>query len=224
VVNILDRCWSTIGVWSQQPPRCEKLKEVVHCRNCRTYWDAGRQILDKGIPDGYLEQWTAILANNPEQHLLTDRSGIYFRLYDEWFSLPTRYFVEVSPIKYFHVVPHVRSKLIHGLINIGGAVHLCFSLSGLLNLQHKIKSLRDVKDKAYKRLVLVKINSQEFVFPVDEIGGVYHYSQSDIENVPESYPSEIKSFLSGILQIDNITVACLDAQRLAQGFEGFSNE
>jgi len=222
--NIVDRCWSTIGVWGRQAPRCEKLNEVIHCRNCRKYWDAGRQVLEKGIPDGYLEQWTRTLASYPEQHLITDRSDIYFRLENKWFSLPTKYFVEVSTVKYIHVLPHNKSELMLGLVNFGGTIQLCFSLSHLLNITPSAGPLEIKKETAYKRLILVKINNKEYVFQVDEIGGVFRYAQNDINLITDSVSEVNKLYLSGSLQIDSKTVSCIDALQLAQGFEGFSGE
>lgn len=211
-------CWNTIGVWGNQMPRCEKLDDVVHCRNCKVYWDAGRQVFDKAIPAGYLDQWTQTLASIPEERTKDSLSIIYFRLGDEWFSLSTGYFVEVSQIKSVHRIPHQVNSIITGLVNVGGSVHLCFSLSDLLGVtqtENKNKEQHGV----YRRYIVVHINDNDFVFPVDEVGGVYRYSRSELKQVPATIEADKATLLTGVLQIDGNDVACLDGQKLGLAFE-----
>ncbi|MCI0507919.1 MAG: chemotaxis protein CheW [Gammaproteobacteria bacterium] len=217
-------CWSTIGVWGNRAQRCEKLKDVIHCRNCSTYWDAGRQVLEKRIPDGYIEQWTRVISANPEPVSKTSRSIIYFRIGEEWFSLSTRNFIEVSQLKSVHNIPHRSRNLIIGVINIGGSVRLCFSLGFLLGVTQTDEHKRVGPRGIYKRYLVVQIDKKDYVFPVDEVGGVHRYDPEDLIQVPATVEAEKAQLLLGILDIDGKNVACIDAYRLAHAFEAMLGE
>ena len=217
-------CWNTVGVWGSQAPRCEKLQEVTHCRNCRVYWDAGRQVFDKAIPEGYLEQWTEVLAGAVEPQSSLSQSIIYFRLGNEWFSLSTKNFVEVSQVKLIHNIPHQTSNLILGVVNIGGTVRLCFSLSYLLGIDDKDDKSKDDGHGIYRRYIVVKVDGTDFVFPVDEVGGVYRYDPKDLLQIPATIEPEKADLLLGVLEVKGNKVACIDADRLAQAFEGVVGE
>lgn len=218
----MEACWNSIGVWGNQEPRCEKLTDVIHCRNCKVYWDAGRKVFDREIPEGYLDQWTQTLAGIPEERSKDTLSIIYFRLGEEWFSLSTRYFVEVSQIKAIHHIPHQSKKIIMGLVNVGGSVRLCFSLSNMLGVAQN-DSNKTINHSVYRRYLVIQINDNDFVFPVDEVGGVYRYSKPELKQVPATIESEKAGLLTGILEIEGNDVACLDGDKLGLAFEGLIN-
>ena len=56
------RCWKTIGVWGSEKPRCPKLEEVIHCRNCDQFTQAGRNLLERELPEEYQSEWGQIFA------------------------------------------------------------------------------------------------------------------------------------------------------------------
>ena len=215
-------CWNSIGVWGNQAPRCEKLQDVIHCRNCKVYWDAGRQVFDRSIPEGYLEQWTEMLARLPQERSKDTLSFIYFRIGQEWFSLSTRYFIEVSQIKSVHNVPHQSGNFITGLVNVGGSVRLCFSLSKLLGVT-ETGDTKQKKHGIYQRYLVVKIMEQDYVFPVDEVGGVYRYASSDLKQIPATIDSGKAELLLGVLPVDGKDIACINAEKLGQVLEGMIN-
>lgn len=212
-------CWNTIGVWGHQSPRCEKLQDVIHCRNCRVYWDAGRDVFEKSMPDGYLEQWTRALAGKRATHSQASQSIIYFRLGEEWFSLPTKIFVEVSQARSIHRIPHQTGQLILGVVNVGGAVQLCFSLAYLLGVNTRDKPDAAGQYGVYRRYLAVKINESDYVFPVDEVGGVLRYDQRDLKQVPVTVDAVKSDLLLGVLTLEGKNVACINTDKLAQAFE-----
>ena len=55
-------CWNDIGVSGDSS--CAELKTVIHCRNCSVYRGAGRTLLQRNSPEGYVEEWTDILAQD----------------------------------------------------------------------------------------------------------------------------------------------------------------
>lgn len=210
-------CWNTIGVWGSQAPRCEKLDEVVHCRNCPVYYEAGREVFEKRIPEGYIEQWTRVLSGDVEPVSKTSQSIISFRLHKEWFSLSTRNFIEVSQIKSIHKIPHQTNGLILGVVNVGGAVRLCFSLSNLLGVSND-EFEQVIPRGVYKRYLVVQISDTDYVFPVDEVGGVYRYDPEDLKQVPVTIEAEKADLLLGVLDIEGNKVACIDTEKLTQAF------
>ena len=215
-------CWRTIGVWGTNSPRCEKLREVVHCRNCKVYWEAGREVFDRSLPEGYLDHWTKTLSGIPEVRSKDTLSIIYFRIAREWFSLPSSHFVEVSPMKSAQRIPHQSGKLITGLVNVGGSVRLCFSLGNLLGVADS-KEVSTKKYGVYQRYLVVNINKEDFVFPVDEVGGVYRYASKELTQVPSTIEPDRADLLLGMLEIDDNNVACIDAEKLGRAFTGITN-
>ena len=213
------RCWNTVGVWGSQAPRCEKLAEVIHCRNCSVYWEAGRQVFENRIPDGYIEQWTQVISGKLQPVSKTSQSIIYFRIGDEWFSLSTRNFIEVSQVKSVHKIPHQSRSLILGVINISGSVRLCFSLAFLLGVGKTDDSELPDQRGVYKRYLVMQINNKDYVFPVDEVGGVHRYDPEDLKQVPVTIEEEKAQLLLGVLDIDGRNVACIEATKLATTFE-----
>ncbi len=215
-------CWRTIGVWGTNTPRCEKLRDVVHCRNCEVYWDAGRQVFDRSLPEGYLDHWTKTLSIVPEARSKDTLSIIYFRIAGEWFSLPSSHFVEVSPMKPVQRIPHQIGKIITGLVNVGGSVRLCFSLGDLLGVTDS-KDASMKKYGVYQRYLVVNINNEDFVFSVDEVGGVYRYASAELNQVPATIEPDRANLLLGMLEIEGNNVACIDAVKLGQAFTGIIN-
>ncbi len=215
-------CWNTIGVWGNQGPRCGKLEEVVHCRNCPVYSEAGRAVFEKRIPQDYIEQWTKIIAGDIEPVSKVSRSVISFRLCDEWFALPTRNFIEVSQITTIHKIPHETNQLILGVVNVGGAVRLCFSLTKLLGVSAE-KQNQVYPRGAYKRYLLVQIKKSDYVFPVDEVGGVYRYDPHELKQVPVTIGASKAELLLGVLDIGENKIACIDVDKLQQGFGAMIN-
>lgn len=58
-------CWNDIGVSGDSS--CIELETVIHCRNCPIYRGAGRTLLQRNAPKGYVEEWTNILAKDWQQ-------------------------------------------------------------------------------------------------------------------------------------------------------------
>lgn len=212
-------CWNTIGIWGNQAPRCEKLQDVIHCRNCHVYWDAGRRVFEKDVPEDYIEQWTRALANEPQSLAQLSRSIIYFRLGEEWFSLATKIFVEVAQARAIHRIPHQSGGLMQGVVNVGGAVRLCFALNRLLGVNNTDQRDTSPRYGVYQRYLAVQINNNQYVFPVDEVGGVYRYDPQDLKQVPVTIEPRNAELLLGMLDIDGVDVACIDADKLGQAFE-----
>lgn len=98
----IDDCWNKIGVWSDKTSPCEKLKDVIHCRNCEVYSAAGRAVLDRNLPDQYETDWAKIYSKNKEDKASGTESVTIFRLGNEWLALPTNIIDVISDISEIH--------------------------------------------------------------------------------------------------------------------------
>ncbi|NOZ54203.1 MAG: hypothetical protein GXP08_13920 [Gammaproteobacteria bacterium] len=219
----VDDCWNRKGVWGREMPKCDKLAEVIHCRNCSVYWKAGRAMLDRNVPVDYVRQWTNEVAVSMGEASSPSESIITFRLNKEWYSLSTRYFLEVSQVRKIHHIPHHRGRFILGVVNVSGVIRLCFSLSYLLGVH--TSSENEVQNSSiYKRFVVVSIKGNAFVFPVNEIGGILHYDAKDLLPATTNTDTEKAKLIVGVLKINSRRIACLDAEQLYSSAEDHLGE
>lgn len=109
---------------------------------------AARRFFDRPAPPGYLDEWSAWLAESQERPeaaddedgdeasgLLKGVSVLIFRLNREWLAFATRAVVETTLIQPVHRVPHRSNNVLRGLVNLRGQLQLCFSLYGLLGVE-----------------------------------------------------------------------------------------
>jgi len=219
----IDDCWNRKGIWGREIPKCDKLAEVIHCRNCSVYWKAGRSMLDRHVPLDYVRQWTSEVAVTTDEASSPTESVITFRLHNDWYSLSTEYFVEVSQIRSVHHIPHHSGNFILGVVNVSGVIRLCFSLSYLLGVD--IESAEVVRNSSiYERFVVISIKGRDFVFPVNEIGGILHYAAKDLLPAAASVAAEKAMLVVGMLKINSRTIACLDAEHLYSAAEDHLGE
>jgi chemotaxis-related protein WspD len=211
-------CWNQIGVWSKQTEKCEKLREVIHCRNCEVYAKAGRKVFEKAVPEDYLAHWTTIHSQTTPATVQKQCSVVIFRLGDEWFCLPTAYCESVENPSHIHSIPRYSNKLFRGIVNIQGTFQLCFSLDVLLQV---VPQNIDTVDKigVYKRLLLLKYNQQYYVFAVDEVGGIDRIDDTNLESPPATLSQRQGEYVKGMVKTDKQTVAVLNAATLFSALE-----
>ena len=125
-------CWNVIGVNGDQS--CEKLQEVVHCRNCEVYASAAQRNLQRPVSADYKKEWAEHFRQAAIDNQQQDASCLVFRIGREWLSLPTRMFVSVAPIAKPHRLPHRSSRGLGGIVNVGGTLYPCMSLADLLGI------------------------------------------------------------------------------------------
>lgn len=124
----IDDCWNRIGVRGDK--QCPLLERHVHCRNCEVYAAAATRLLDRYA----LTQDHQAAAVQPDEEN-TGHSMLLFRLGEEWLALATACLVEIAPLQAVHSLPHQRSRLLHGVANVRGALVPCLSLADLLGVQ-----------------------------------------------------------------------------------------
>lgn len=216
-VNSLDDCWNTIGVWGTETPRCPLLDSVIHCRNCQKFSAAGRRLLDRAVPPEYVREWTELISEKGKVADHAATSVLVFRLGDEWLSLPTAIFREVSAMRPVHRIPHRTNQIVCGLANVRGELLVYISLGRLLGIKKgKRYALDTIKGSFSERLLVIEKQDQRFVFPVSEIYGIHRYRAVDLFEAPTTIANASASYVKGIFNLEHRHVGCLDDAVLFQ--------
>jgi chemotaxis-related protein WspD len=200
-------CWNTIGVWGDVYPRCEKLSTVVHCRNCEVYSRAGRNVFERRPPKGYVTQWRETLAKAQTPINKQEIGVMVFRLAKEWYAISATVLHEVADYRVIHRIPRNENPFITGVVNIGGEVRICYSLSDLL-------SDGAVDEPGCQRLLVVDVDSQRFVFPVDEVTGLERCNIDELLPVPGTIAHEKANLILGICNVEKRKVGVLDIENI----------
>ncbi len=218
VLSIND-CWNKIGVQGSGDRSCIELNDVVHCRNCKKFIAAGRQLLDKEVTDDYKEDWrekisTTACGNDKLQSI------VIFRLGDQWFGLPPKYFNEVIKWRGIHSIPHNRLDQIKGLVAIQRELHVCVSIGHILGVNRAASPGVSVKDGIYERMIVLSGADEKYVFPVSEIRDIYHYASSELSEPPATSSAGSKNAVIGIVNWNDKYVSCLDFNVLCELIDG----
>ena len=204
------QCWNTIGVWGSETARCPELERLAHCRNCQEYIRAGQALFDRRAPEGYLQTWTDALAEEKASTSGESLSVLVFRLGQEWLAIGTGLFREVAEVQSVHKIPHCDDPVISGLVNIRGELQLCISLHALFDIE-KDDPPKTVDNKsATPRLLVAEKDFSSWVFPVDEVYGIYRYVPDELEHAPATVSRASETFTRGIFNLDGRRVGCLD--------------
>jgi chemotaxis-related protein WspD len=212
----IDNCWSTIGVWSNAHEKCDRLTEVIHCRNCDVFSMAGRGVFESRPPIDYLGEWQKKISNEKEEREKGDVGAMVFRLGKEWLSLPVEYLQEIVEERNVHKIPHNEGIHILGIVNIGGEINTCYSLMNLLKIDEDF----DKNKGELRRLIVIVINGERYVLPVCEVSGMARYSSSDLLPTPTELGNKMGAYLLGMFKIENRQVAALNIEQIYRGFEG----
>ncbi|MGG6283452.1 chemotaxis protein CheW [Leptolyngbya sp. AN03gr2] len=217
----LNDCWNRIGVMGDRS--CDRLTTVMHCYDCPVYAAAGDSLLKREPPQNYLDEWVDILTEMPADSEDAESDGtivrtvdaisvIIFRLGSERLSLPVRVLQEVTPPCVIQPVPHRSNELFLGLVNIRGETVLCASLSHLLNLE----SIDDNSSNSShtKRMILAGQGDEKWVFPVDEVYGVFRFHLSELRDAPIVVAKAAEAYTQGIVHWQGQKVNYLDSELL----------
>lgn len=231
-------CWSHIGV--QGDRTCSELEIVVHCQNCSVYSQAGRSLLDRPAPEGYVAEWTKVLAQTQAQQ--TDYSTIMsvaiFRLGQEWLALPASLFNQVLEPAPVHSLPHRSDRILRGIVNVRGQLLLCVSLHDLLSIPadpefpvtsqmmsqntsphtNQLAGATQLTHRrkvgSYPRLVVMAKQRDTWAFEVDEFYGLHRCPSEQLRNAPAFSSQSLAGFTQSILPWHDQNVSYLDADCL----------
>jgi chemotaxis-related protein WspD len=203
-------CWNEKGIFGDGT--CRELERLIHCRRCPSYASAGRHLLDKEMPPGYLEERTKAMAQPKEVGRTGSLSVLVFRVLGELFALKTVFFQEAADLASVHTLPLKVNRVFRGISNINGELLLCLSIADLLDLT------TDAGDGAspavYERMLVVVREGQRFVFPIQQILGVHRIAPEDLDEVPATLSLSVRSLTKSIFLLNGSHVGLLDEERL----------
>jgi chemotaxis-related protein WspD len=208
-------CWNRIGVSGDRS--CPELATVVHCHNCPVFSAAGRRFLDSLPPDGYLEEWTARLAENKDDEIADVRGVVLFRLGGEWLALPASTLHEVLSVRPIHRIPF-HGGLLAGVVNVRGELHLAIRMDHLLGITQGAEADGDGSfsgsGKAIPRLLVAGRDAETWVFRVDHVDRVYRLAMQSLKPVPPTLGRATSRFTRGVFRWKERAVGLLDEGRL----------
>ncbi|TFW28495.1 chemotaxis protein CheW [Duganella callida] len=200
-------CWNVIGVNGDQS--CERLQQVVHCRNCEVYANAALQNLQRPVSDAYKREWAAHFRQAASDSQQQDTSCLVFRIGREWLSLPTRVFVSVAPIAQPHRLPHRSARGLRGVVNVSGTLYPCMSLADLLGIDDS-EGEAATHRHTFARLLLTKWDDQAYALPVADLHGILRYASSAMQAPAATINKGLSRFLTGVITHDDMRIGVLD--------------
>ena len=183
-MEALPTCWKQIGIWGDNS--CPKLVEYIHCRNCEVFARAAAKLLDRPLPPGFRQEWTAKIAEPRQEPPSGLKPVVIFRIGNEWLALPTEVFVEVGPLKPVHSLPHRTDTTVRGVVNIRGELLICISLGALLGLDAEtpVAPQTGAHRAVYRRIAVIGRKSERVAFEVDELHVGHHYQPAALQPIP----------------------------------------
>lgn len=196
---LLNDCWNRIGV--KGDGSCAELPKVGHCYNCPVFAAAGQSLFERQPSAEYVAEWTRRLAAVEAGTTGDTLAGIVFRLGEEWLCLDVRSAVEVAPVRPAQRIPHRSDRLLKGLVNIRGELHLCVDL-------HELLGIPTAKTNV-PRLLVAEGRQQRWVFQVDEVLGVQRLPLSELTEVPATVGRGPAPFTRGVFVHDGRQVGLI---------------
>lgn len=200
-------CWKDIGVWGDRS--CPELTKAGHCHNCQVFTQAARQLQDRPVPPGYLEEWTEHLAKPAAGKKQATVSWLAFRIGPERFALPLVNVVEVMEERPAHHLPHRRNPVLRGLVNVRGELIVCVSLGALLGIE-------PAKDpgKMRRRILVLQGRHGRYCLVADDVIGTMAIAPNDLQPLPSTLSRAQAHHTESMLQRDGVWIGCLSAKRL----------
>jgi chemotaxis-related protein WspD len=174
--------------------------------------------LDRDLPEGYLEEKTALVSAQKQVLEGDERSVVVFRLGLEWMSLSTTIFQEVAERSLVHRLPHHVNGALAGLVNVRGELLLCVGLDVLLGLGKLPPANRSNEHTSKQRLLVCNRGGDRLAFLADEVAGVHRFHPRDLREVPATVAKSSATYTVGLLQWMDKTIGCLDDELLFYAF------
>ncbi|OQY60469.1 MAG: hypothetical protein B6245_01215 [Desulfobacteraceae bacterium 4572_88] len=208
----MENCWKRVGVWGTEKPVCPLLGQVIHCRNCDVFTQAGRELFERELSDEYKDERTGLMAAKKEESLPGTVSVIIFRIEEEWLAIRTQSLAEVIDPEtlHSHTLPHRKNPVLIGLINVHGEIQLCVSLRELLGIEEETKKDDSGTPKETRRMMVMNSETGQWVFPVNEMLGIHRVHPSAFRNVPVTVAKAQSTYTKSIFKWEDRHVAFLD--------------
>lgn len=210
----LTDCWKRIGV--QGDASCPELSEHVHCKNCPVYAAAAQALLDRELPEGYGQSWGRHYAEAKLEAPAELGAQLVFRVGAEWLALPASVVDEVASVRPIHVLPHMKSGVVLGVVNVRGELLVCVSLRHLVGAE---VALGPDPGHARARLLVLRRAGSRFAVPVDEVHGTRRVSRAELVEPPATMGRASGIFVRHVLPWVQRSVGCLDDELVFHALE-----
>jgi chemotaxis-related protein WspD len=165
--------------------------------------------------ESYIQELTEALGKQvPTEEVSNKLSVLVFRLGHEWMAIPTIFFKEVAHRRPVHRIPHRSEKILLGVVNLNGRLELYIALHELLQIE--ISGSQPLSRIPYQldRMIAISKEGELWVFPVNEIDGIYHWNLSEMENVPITISKSTINYVKGIMNMEHKRVGLIDEELL----------
>lgn len=225
----VDACWKRIGTWSSEGSSCPKLQTAVHCRNCSTYIDAGRQLLaQQALPDERERRELGHYYNQIRVGTATDvRKATIFRIGVEWLALDAGKIIGVLEPRPLCPLPHHNAGCVRGIANIDGDTLVVLSLHQLLGIKSGAETAVTGQPKIdsgdhrriYPRMIKLGTTGLPVIVSVDEIYGRITYTEEEIRPTPDTVGKAMGTFTRGLIEKEQKIIGILDSDLFFCGLE-----
>jgi len=170
------------------------------------------------MPIEFIEEATKNLSSIKEKEIEDYLSVIIFRVEKEWLAFKTIYLQETTSIRPVHRVPFRTNNVFMGVANINGELLLCISLARLLEYAPDEEKVQQ-DQRIYRRMIVINKNGERYVFPVDEVLGIYRIPINDIEEPPVTLTKSPSTFIEGIFNLQDNKVGLLNEDSFLQALK-----
>lgn len=162
--------------------------------------DEKYHLLSRTPPEDYIEEWTKLVESPPLRREINQSGSILvFRLFDHHLALPAKSIKHVTEPKKTHRIPTARPDLVLGVVNINGQLRTLISLHAFFEIKSSLKTIPYRESSPHPRMLVVSEGTDEFVFFVDELFGVFPFDASSLKNVPPTLSRSAVNYLKGII-------------------------
>ncbi|VAW87701.1 hypothetical protein MNBD_GAMMA16-1289 [hydrothermal vent metagenome] len=163
-------CWNKIGTRSSKGATCERLTDVINCINCDVYIQAGRRLLHREVPEGYLEEWANVISSTNTSEKAETQSAIIFKLQNQLVALPSRILDKVIIPGSVHTLPHNHFPYLIGVTNVQGELAVHLDLSRLLFESNLC--VKPLEESRFPRHVVINLAGGLWAFEVEKVIGI----------------------------------------------------
>lgn len=171
----------------------------------------GSNLLNRPQPENYGTEWLESLKTQATEDFPSGRSLLVFRIANEWLALPSHCIKEITQSTYIHKLPHATTSVLLGISNVHGELLVTISMQSFLELPDTSPaSIQPQKTCQFARNIIMEVNKNIIVFPVNEIYGLTQIELSSLESPPISIVKSMKNYCIGIFPLNDLFIGLLN--------------
>jgi chemotaxis-related protein WspD len=170
------------------------------------------ELLNRAPEKEYISEWTHLLQRErfQDEAALVENSVVIFRLGGEWLAINTKIFAEIAENKSIHKIPHRSNTVLLGVVNLRGQLRLCIALHTFMDIE-LVEETQKIRNP---RMVAIQSGMDKWIFPVDDVFGIYRCDLEHLKNVPVTVAKSTASYLKGMIEWEGKNVGYVDEELL----------